>query len=420
MHENLSFSLRGRLLTPVQGQEQLVFFGDASLRVVDGRIAFVGHFDQDPGPHDHERAPGVIVPGWIDTHIHYPQTRVVGRATGPLLQWLEETVFPEESRFRDRRYAAEVAREFIGRMVHFGTTTACIYSSSDPGATDVLFNALAASGLRGLAGLTLMDQSCPEALKVPVAPAMEASTELVARWHGHDDGRLQFVVTPRFAISCTAPLLTAAGHFARDHDLLIQTHLAEHVNEEAATLALHPAGASYLDVYRRTGLLSDKTIYAHAIYLTDAEWDAIAETGARIAHCPDSNFFLGSGRMSVESALGRGVSTGLGSDVAAGRSFNVRRAIASAYDNALCRDEDVTPDRLIRMATLGGAEVLGIAETTGSLEVGKDADLVVIDLPEYIENKSAIISYLAFCHDDHDVGAGFVRGRQFGGSATPN
>ena len=411
MHENLSFSLRGRLLTPLKGEEQLVYFDDASLRVVDGRIAFVGRFEEDPGPHDHERAPGVIMPGWIDTHIHYPQTRVVGRATGPLLQWLEETVFPEESRFRDRRYAAEVAREFIGRMVHFGTTTACIYSSSDPGATDVLFNALAASGLRGLAGLTLMDQSCPEALKVPVAPAMEASAELVARWHDHDQGRLKFVVTPRFAISCTGPLLTAAGEFARDHDLLLQTHLAEHINEESATLALHPDGSSYLDVYRRTGILTGKTIFAHAIYLNDTEWDAISEAGARIAHCPDSNFFLGSGRMSADAPLSRRVATGLGSDIAAGRSFNIRRAIASAYDNALCRNEEVAPQTLIRMATLGGAEVLDLSDTTGSLEVGKDADLIEVNVPEYIESPTDLISYLAFFHDDHDIKRVVVRGR---------
>ena len=355
--------------------------------------------------------PAVLLPGLVDGHVHFPQTRIIGRASGPLLEWLERSVFPEEARFAEVGYAAAVAPEFVHGMLRAGTTTAAIFSSSHPAATGVLFEELARSGMRALAGLTLMDQGCPEALRLPVEPALAACAELCDRWHGHDRGRLCFAVTPRFAISCTRPLLEAAGRFAADRGLWVQTHTSENVSEGAETLKVHPWGTDYLDVYDRAGLLGSRTLLAHAIHLSPSEWDRVAERQAKVAHCPDSNFFLGSGRMRLRDADDRGVPVALGTDVAAGRTFSMRRVMASAYDNALCLEDRISPARLFRLATLEGAAALGLGEVTGSLEPGKEADFVVLDVPEHVEGVEALLAHLVFANDETRVRRVAVRGR---------
>jgi guanine deaminase len=320
----------------------------------------------------------LIAPGFVDTHLHYPQTRVIGSASGPLLDWLESTIFPEEERFRDEVYARRVALSFVEHCLAVGTTTVSAYSSSDPRATEILFETMAERGISGLAGLTLMDQNCPPALQLASDAAMLECRRLVSKFHGFDRGRLGFSVTPRFALSCSRKLLEAAGALARELDLPVQTHISEHPREGAETLVAHPFARDYLGVYEATGLLGNKTILAHAIHFSEDEWARVAASGASIAHCPDSNLFLNSGRMRLDRARSLGVPVGLGSDVAAGRSFDIRRATAYAYDNAQLAGFDVTAAELFRMSTLGGAEALGLAARTGSLEPGKLADFVVL------------------------------------------
>jgi guanine deaminase len=346
----------------------------------------------------------------VDTHVHFPQTRVIGRAGAPLLEWLERTIFPEEARFREAAYARAVGAEFVAALAAAGTTTACVYSSSSEAATDALFEALAGSGLRALAGLTLMDQRCPDALRVPREEAMAACARLADKWHGHDGGRLAFAVTPRFALSCSRPLMEEAARFAADRALLVQTHVAENQAEGAAVLAEHPFASDYLGVYEAVGLLGPRTILAHAVYLSSAEWDRVAERDVSIAHCPDSNFFLGSGRMRLAEATSRRVRVGLGSDVAAGRSFDLRRAMAYAYDTALCFDDRVHAGELLSLATLEAARALGLGDVTGSLEPGKDADFIAVDLPDHAEDEAAVLALLAFA-DLGRVTRAFVRGR---------
>lgn len=415
-------TLRARLLTPVDTRRQHpsiagggeAWHADGRLVIDDhGRITEVGAWRDDAparGPVLDLR-PAVIAPGFVDAHVHFPQARIVGSATGPLLDWLAQSVFPEEARFADDAYARAVAAEFVGRMLAAGTTAAAIFSSSHHGATDALFAQLARAGMRAQVGLTLMDQACPEALQVPVARAMEASAALCDRWHGHDGGRLGFAVTPRFAISCSRGLLEAAARFAADRQLLVQTHVSENTREGEETLAVHPWGKDYVDVYDRVGLVGARTLLAHAIHLSPGEWDRIAARGASIAHCPDSNFFLGSGRMHAHAALERNVRVGLGTDVAAGRTFSVRRVMSSAWDNALCVGRRLEPAALFAMATLGGAAALGIDGVCGSLEVGKDADLAIIDLPPSATDAATALSALCFDADDTRVRATLVRGR---------
>jgi guanine deaminase len=405
-------ALRGKVLTPTQAGP-LRYLADG-LVVVDerGKIASVSPWSEGrPRLPVLDVRPAVITPGFIDAHVHFPQTRIIGSASGPLLRWLESSVFPEEAKFRDVAYASAVAREFVHRLRSAGTTTAVAFSSSSPLATQTLFEALDESGLRAVAGLTLMDQACPEALRLARAEAIEACEALVARWHGHDDGRLAFAVTPRFALSCSPEMLRAAGDLARRHRLRVQTHVSENAREGEETLAAHPYASSYLDVYDQAGLLGEQTILAHSIHLSPREWDRLAEAKGSVAHCPDSNFFLGSGRMRLSDARDRGIRVALGSDVAAGRSFDMRRAIASAYDNALCASVETSPAELFAAATLGGARALGLETVTGSLETGRSADLVTIDLPDYVEGEDAVLAQVAFGSDVAPVSRVYVRGR---------
>lgn len=405
---------RGSVLTP-STNGGLVHVPDALVVVgTDGRIESVRATADGPFPgFVHDLSGSLLVPAFVDAHLHVPQTRVIGSATGPLLDWLSSTVFPEEARFRDRAYADEVADEFVGRCLAVGTGTIAAFSSSSATATSAAFDALLTRGLRGVVGLTLMDTNCPEALAVPADQAMAEARELCDRYHGADDGRVAFAVTPRFAISCTEALMRSAGELARERDLVVQTHVAENDKEGAETLALFPWAKDYLDVYDKVGLLGRRTLLAHSIHLSESEWDRVAERGASVVHCPDSNFFLGSGRMRLGEALRRGVRVALGSDVAAGRTFDMRRAIGHAYDNALAIGEPRTLDELFRAATLGGAEVLGWGDKIGSLEPGKEADFAVLALPRWFDRTSRKEALRAACFGSEfaPVRRTYVRGR---------
>jgi guanine deaminase len=417
---------RGRILTPTEAGEALRFLDDGLLVVEDGRIAAVTPFDRgarEGGAQTDvsgeatasiiDLHPRILLPGFVDTHLHFPQTRVIGSASGPLLDWLERTVFPEETRFQRDDYARIVAKEFIRKLLSSGTTTSAIFSSSSERATAVLFEELSEAGLRAAVGLTLMDQRAPEALCVPREEALAACERLIAAWHGHDGGRLSFAITPRFALSCSRRLMEDAARLAAEHDLLIQTHISENPAEGAEVLSVHPYGGDYLGIYEVTGLVTSRTLLAHAIHLSPAEWDRVAARGARIAHCPDSNFFLGSGRMRLLEASQRGIKVGLGSDVAAGRSFSLRRAMAYAYDNALTLGHPLSPEALLTMATLGGARALGLDAAIGSLEVGKDADFIALHLPAHVESQAQILGQIAF-GEEGAVERVFVRGRKVG------
>jgi guanine deaminase len=403
-------TLRARLLTPRSKGAGLTFLDDALVRVEGGRVVSVEASTSANAAGARDLRPLVLMPGFVDAHVHFPQTRIIGSATGPLLDWLERTVFPEEARFAVEAYAVEVAGEFTRALARAGTTTSAIFSSSSETATDALFAALDRAGLRAFAGLTLMDQRCPDSVRVDAASAMRAAGRLADRWDGHDRGRLRFAVTPRFALSCSRALLDAAGRFARERDLWVQTHIAENEREGEETLSAHPFASDYLDVYESTGLVGPRTMLAHAVHLSASEWDRVAARRARIAHCPDSNFFLGSGRMRVSEASRRGVRVALGSDVGAGRSFSIRRAVLHAYDNALCLGDELAPAALLRMATLGGAEALDLGDVVGSIEPEKEADLVALRLPAHARTEAEVVAAIAFA-DDTEVEATWVRGR---------
>ncbi|MFO0547542.1 MAG: guanine deaminase [Polyangiaceae bacterium] len=422
---NARFGFRAAILTSTSSGE-LVFFEDGLLAVdAAGRITHLEAVHtagpdrwldvlarvSRGGPLTVRDLRGrLVVPGFVDTHVHFPQTRVIGSASGPLLEWLEHTVFPEEARFHDARYAGEVALEFIERTASAGTTAAGVYSSSSVTATEALCDALDDADARAVVGLVLMDENCPDALRVPGDRALAGLRRLVERYHGRD-GRLDMAVMPRFALSCSRTLMTDAAALAAELDLPIHTHVAENPREGAAVLAMHPYADDYLGVYDKVGLMGRRTVLAHAVHLSGAEWDRVASSGAAIAHCPDSNAFLGSGRMHLAEARARGIPVGLGSDVAAGRSFDIRRAAAHAYDASLSFGAPVEPAYLFHLATLGGARVLGLDARVGSLEVGKDADFVVLAPPAWAIGREHALRAATFASDTAPVLETFVRGR---------
>lgn len=409
--------LRGRLLCPHPHAPRVERIADGLVEIAaDGTIAAVR-----PAPADcevPESFPGaVLLPGFVDAHVHYPQTRVIGSASGPLLRWLERTVFPEEARFANVRYAGAVAWEFCEALIRQGTTSAAIFGSSHPEATEVLFGELERRGLRALVGLTLMDRGAPAGLVLGAGPALAACERLVDTWHGRDGGRLRFCVTPRFALSCSPELLRGAGLLAERRGLHVQTHLSENTEECAATAGAFPDARDYLDVYERHGLVGERSLLAHCIHLSDGEWDRLAAAGGAVAHCPDSNFFLGSGCMRVRSASERAIRVGLGTDVGAGRSFSLRQVIAGAYDASLICGAPVGAEELLWLATRGGARALGLEGQVGCLQAGFEADIIALDVPETVPAE-ALFDALAFRRDAGPARAVYVRGALLRGAVA--
>ena len=399
-------TIRGRLLCPSAETEEIREVADGLVHIAGGRITAV-----EPAPPDCSvpvTEPGAVwLPGFVDSHLHFPQTRIIGSATGPLLDWLERSVFPEEARFRTLAYATAVAQEFCRSLLQHGTTCASVFSSSDPAATGVLFATLEQHGLRADVGLTLMDRGAPPENLVAAEPALAAAELLIRRWHGD---RLRFCVTPRFALSCTPKLLRGAADLVLKHDLPMQTHLAENPAEIAEVARQFPKHSDYLSVYADHGLCGPQSLFAHCVHLTDGAWDRLATAGAAVAHCPDSNFFLGSGCMPLAAPRSRGIRVGLGTDVGAGRSFSLRRIAQAAYDAALITGSAVTGEQLLWLATAGGARAMGLATRVGRLAPGFDADLVALDAPADRQGP-ALFDALIHRFDGRPVRATWAAGR---------
>ncbi len=399
-------TLRARLLTPVD-PTRWKWLEDAVVSIEGSRLVEVGPWDGRPV--DEDLRPGVLMPGFVDAHVHYPQIGIVGSASGPLLPWLRRSVMPEEARFADPDHSAASAEIFASALAASGTTLAMVYGSVHTSACDRLLTTLSRRGLRAIAGPVLMDSHSPPELTVPADVALPALAELVERWHGHDDGRLQVAVIPRFALSCTAQMMTRAATLAREHDLWVSTHLGETV-EECRAASDRFGTADYLQIYEQAGLVHAKAVFAHCIHLTDNEWDRLAAASAVVAHCPDSNDFLGSGGMPLEPALTRGIAVAVGTDLAAGRSARVTRILASAYDNGLRHGHTLDPASLLWLGTRGGALALG-QPSLGSLSPGLEADMVCLDPPAWAETAEQVVGWTLLCHDAPWPRRTWVRGQ---------
>ncbi len=341
--------------------------------VGDGTALRVAH----PGAKVADHGDGLIVPGFVDAHAHYPQTAIIASWGKRLIDWLNTYTFPEEARFGDADYAADVAGRYLDLILSNGTTTVASYCTIHPASVEAFFGAARARGMRALAGKTCMDRNAPDALRDTAQSAYDDSRALLQRWHGLD--RLSYVITPRFSPTSTQAQLEALGALWAEHpDCLMQTHLSEQVDEIAWVRELYPAARDYLDTYEAHGLLGARGLYGHAIHLEPREIDLLAEVGAAVVHCPTSNTFIGSGLFDM--GLADRMRVGLATDTGGGSSFSMLRTMAAAYEVAQLRGTAPHPAELLWRATGGSAEALHLGGCIGRLAEGFDADLCVLDL----------------------------------------
>jgi len=349
----------------------------------DGRIAATGPAGRMRAAHPDARitdyGDALISAGFVDAHMHYPQTAIIASWGKRLIDWLETYTFPEEMRLSDPGHAAETASRAFDLALAHGTTTLCSYATSDPVSVDAFFAQAEARGLRAMAGKTCMDRNAPPGLCDTPRRAHDESAALIARWHGR--GRLGYVITPRFAPTSSPEQLEALGAlWAANPGCAMQTHLSEQTDEVAWVAELYPQARDYLDVYERFGLLGPGAIFGHAIHLAPRERARIAETGAGLAHCPTSNTFIGSGLFDLAGLKRAGIPIGLATDTGGGSSFSMLRTMAAAYEIGQLRGTALHPAQLWWLATQGAADVLGIGAQVGAIAPGREADFVVLNL----------------------------------------
>lgn len=351
--------------------------------IVAGRIVALGDPDAlraaHPGVREHDYGSALISAGFVDAHVHYPQTAIIASWGKRLIDWLNSYTFPEESRFGDPEHARIAAETCLDLMMAHGTTTICSFCTIHPESVDALFTAARARRMRVLAGKTCMDRNAPDSLRDTAQTAYDQSKALLTRWHGVD--RLSYVITPRFAPTSTPEQMRALGSLWAEHpDCLMQTHLSEQREEIAWVQSLFPTARDYLDVYEESGLLGAGGLYGHAIHLTDRERARLREVRASLIHCPTSNAFIGSGLFDMAWLKAEGQKVGLATDIGGGSSFSMLRTMAAAYDIAQLRGTALHPSQLWWLATQGSAISLGLGGQIGNLAVGMEADLAVIDL----------------------------------------
>jgi guanine deaminase len=430
------FALRARLLSPLAGGGWLDELDGLLEVAADGRITRAAAWASgaEASASVLDLRPHVLMPGLVDLHAHLPQIPNAGLGSGlDLLTWLDRYIFPLERAY-DRSVAEHQAPLAFRTFAAAGTTTVVAYTALWEDSTDAAFAAAEGHGIRAVIGKVMMDRLSYDTTIDPgeiLETSLRQSDALATRWHGADAGRLSYAFTPRFAVSCSADMLRESATLAARHGAYWQTHLSEDATEIAEVARLFPEARDYLDVYDRAGALGARTILAHAIHLSPREVRRLVESDARVAHCPASNLFLSSGMMPLGAYRGAGMTVGLGSDVAGGPEvsiFSVMRAGAVTQrvielTGGADRTDALRPLDWIRHGTLVGARALGLEGTIGSLEPGREADLIAIDprftspLPNHDPPEAAndLASRLVFrAHPDMVRGA-WVRGRLLAG-----
>ncbi|NUN64063.1 guanine deaminase [Pseudanabaena biceps] len=361
------------------------YFPDGLLIVEHGKVKELGNYAdlsakyvEVPITNYSDR---LIVSGFIDTHIHFPQTEMIAAYGEQLLEWLSTYTFPTERKFSDRNYAQKISSIFLDELLQNGTTTALVFAAVFPQSVDAFFEEAQRRNLRMIAGKVLMDRNAPDFLTDTAESSYVETKQLIEKWHKCD--RLLYAITPRFAITSTSEQLSNAGKLLAEFpDVYLHTHLSENIKEVETVAELFPDSKGYLDVYDRAGLVGERSVFAHGVQLTDAEFARLSETKAAIAFCPTSNMFLGSGLFKLEKAKSTEtpVKVGLGTDVGAGTSFSMLRTASAAYQVAQLRSQKLSAFQALFLATLGGARALCLEDKLGNLEVGKEADFVVLNL----------------------------------------
>lgn len=426
-----SRALRGRLLDftadpATAGADSLRYLDDGILVMEGGRIKARGPADEllptlgDTPLDDHSGK--LILPGFLDLHIHYPQSRVIAAFGTQLMDWLERYTFPEESRLADPDVAAAMAGFFIDELLANGTTTAVVYGTVHAAATDAFFTASAAAGTRMIAGKSMMDRNAPVWLTDTAKGAYDSVKDLITRWHGR--GRQLYAVTPRFAITSTDEQMEACAALMREHEgVYLQTHLSENDKEIAFVREIYPWAKNYADVYRHFGVMGPRSLFGHSIHIDDSEVAMLAESGSIAVFCPTSNTFLGSGLFDRDRLAAGGVRVALATDVGGGTSYSMLATAGEAYKVLQLRRQTLRPLEAFHMMTRGNATLLGLEHAIGTLDVGSEADAVVLDAratPAMAHRMTAVegdieqeLFVLMIMGDDRSVAATYVAGERF-------
>ena len=427
-------AIRGPVLTfagdPFQRGlgETMRYEPDAIVAIEQGRITRVGAAAKirrllPPGTEvEHYGSDSLIMAGFIDCHVHFPQIPIIGAGGKQLLDWLGKYTFVAEQRFENPKHAREVARVFLRESLRNGVTTSAVHCTVHSASVDALFDAAQELGLRTIAGKVLMDRNAPKKLLDTARTGYDESKALIERWHGRD--RLLYAITPRFAATSTPAQLEAAGALRAEHpDCFVQSHISENRREVEWIRELFPERKDYLDVYDHYGLIGTRAIYGHGIWLSERELRRCHETGTAIAHCPTSNFFLGSGYLDLRNTLKRErpLRVGLATDLGAGTSFSMLQTMNAASQAAQLHGYALSAPHAFYLATRGTAHALYLEDTIGSVSPGMEADLVVLDLKstpliEYRMRHAADLEEALYVQmtlgDDRAVRATYAAGRK--------
>jgi|TARA_R100000005_G_scaffold96724_1_gene86782 guanine deaminase len=426
-------AIRGRALTyrdnpftrPIK--DCLYYEEDALLVMEAGQIAGFGAADDllhrlSPEVPVTRYEDALICPGFIDCHVHYPQTEMIGAYGKQLIDWLNKYTFVAEQKFADKAYALATAEVFLKELLRAGTTTAAVFCTVHPQSVDAFFETAAKINMRTIAGKLLMDRQAPEALRDTAQRGYDDSKALMEKWHGA--GRALYAVTPRFAPTSTEAQMELAGTLWREHPgSYLQSHISENLSEIDWAMSLFPGRKSYVDIYDHYGQLGPRAIYGHGVHFAEEDFCAFAETGTALAHCPTSNLFLGSGLFRLERAMTGTppVRTGLATDLGGGTNFSQLVSMNEAYKTAQLNGFALNAHQAFYLATRGSAEALYLEDKIGSLGVGFEADVIVLDLKAtpllsyrtgYAESLEELLFVLMMLGDDRAVRATYVAGER--------
>ena len=419
--------LRGRVLSFVDepqaldDQKSYRYWEDGEVEIEDGKVVAVGQFDgvQQANTTIIDHSGKLILPGLIDPHIHFPQMQVIGSYAANLMEWLNSYTFVEEQRFGDEAHAARIAGLFLDELIRHGTTTAATYCSVHPQSADAFFAAAAERDMLMVGGKVMMDRNAPPALCDTPQSGYDDTKAGIAKWHGK--GRAHYAITPRFAITSSPAQMEMAEALAREYpDLHIQTHVDENLDEIAFAKELFPNLPDYLGIYERYHLLGPKTLLGHCIHLTHRECEVLAETRSVAVWCPTSNLFIGSGLFDHDRLHKHGARIAVATDVGGGSSYSMLRTLDEGYKVLQLRGQRLNPLRSFYMMTLGNARAMSLDDRIGAIEVGRDADLVVLDAHatpqmalrmEAVDSLANELFLLQTCGDDRAVVETYVAGK---------
>ncbi|MDE0589426.1 guanine deaminase [Halocynthiibacter sp. C4] len=420
--------LRGRVLDfnaepqDATDTSAYTYLTDGAILIEGGKIADVGTFadvaQRAPAAEIVDHRPNLLMAGFIDTHVHFPQLQVIASWGAQLLDWLNTYTFPEETRFAEAAHAEAMASKFYDLLTAHGTTTAVAYCSVHKESAEAFFGEAARRNMCMIGGKVMMDRNAPDGLRDTPQTGYDDSKDLIAKWHGK--GRAHYAITPRFAITSTPEQLEMTGALVAEHaDCFVQTHLSENHDEIAYTAELYPDAPDYLGVYETYGLLTPKMLLGHSIHLTPREIDLLAETRAKPVFCPTSNLFLGSGLFDDAGLRGKGICNAIATDIGAGTSYSMLQTLNEGYKILQLQGQKLHPLRAFHWITRGNAVALGLEDKIGTLAAGSDADIVVLDARatpasalrmERAETLSEELFILQMLGDDRAVSEVYVAG----------